>query len=389
MRLSLILLASLVTTTASAQMTDVLFLGNSYTNVNNLPSLVEGLALSGGHAFYEERNTPGGNTLGAPQGSGSSHSTNSTSLGQINSRAWDVVVLQEQSVIPSVPCSRTGWMFPGAASLDATITANDASTRVMLYQTWGRKNASSWCLCTDCENFANYGAMQDELTEGYQQCAALIGAEVAPVGEAWRLAQLADPALELYAADGSHPSLAGSYLAACVFYREIFGETPVGLSFDAGLDPAIAAFLQTVAASVGNCGAESYCPAAPNSANPAGANLSISGSTSVSASNLSLLVTGVPPSEFGLFFYGPNAATTPFGDGTLCISGGFHRLQPPTAASFFGDNDRVLDYSAPPLDSGAGTVTPGSEWRFQYWYRDPAGAAGFNLSNALRLVFCP
>jgi hypothetical protein len=51
----------------------VLFLGNSYTGVNNLPQMIANVALSVGDRLIFDSNTPGGYTL---QG----HSTNTTSL---------------------------------------------------------------------------------------------------------------------------------------------------------------------------------------------------------------------------------------------------------------------------------------------------------------------
>ena len=48
------------------------------------------------------------------------------------------------------------------------------------------------------------------------------------------------------------------------------------------------------------------------------------------------------------------------------------------------------DYTQPPMDAGSGMITPGSFWYFQAWYRDPAAiGAGFNLSDALSVRFCP
>ena len=46
----------------------------------------------------------------------------------------------------------------------------------------------------------------------------------------------------------AHPTTAGTYLAACVFYATLVGRTPVGLGATGGLSPADAAALQAVAA---------------------------------------------------------------------------------------------------------------------------------------------
>src|SRR5262249_46570037 len=52
----------------------------------------------------------------------------------------------------------------------------------------------------------------------------------APVGLAWQAALKARPDFALHVADKSHPNPAGSYLAACVFYATIYGQSPKGLS---------------------------------------------------------------------------------------------------------------------------------------------------------------
>ena len=71
--------------------------------------------------------------------------------------------------------------------------------------------------------------------------------EVAPVGVAWKAALEGRPELELWGSDGIHPGVEGTYLAACVFYTVIYGKTPEGLKFTAGLPWDIAKFLQKTA----------------------------------------------------------------------------------------------------------------------------------------------
>ena len=51
-------------------------------------------------------------------------------------------------------------------------------------------------------------------------------APVAPVGYAWLTAWLQNPQLDLWQADGSHPTEQGTYLAACVFYAVLFRQSP-------------------------------------------------------------------------------------------------------------------------------------------------------------------
>jgi choice-of-anchor B domain-containing protein len=140
-----------------------------------------------------------------------------------------------------------------------------------------------------------------------------------------------------------------------------------------------------------DCSSSNYCTAYANSAGP-GAHIDRSGSTSIPANDFVLEVQGAVPSQFGLFFYGPEAIEVPFGDGVLCVgagTSGLFRLLPPMPSDGAGNASRHLDFTQPPASDGDGKILSGSTWRFQYWYRDPAaGGTGFNLSDALAVMFC-
>ena len=68
-----------------------------------------------------------------------------------------------------------------------------------------------------------------------------------PAGLAFAKSIARRPDLELYVADKRHPSLAGTYLAACTVYASLFGKSPVGNRYTAGLPADVAAHLQQVA----------------------------------------------------------------------------------------------------------------------------------------------
>jgi len=83
------------------------------------------------------------------------------------------------------------------------------------------------------------------LTDAYGAAAVELGATLVPVGMIWErfLAEHDEPAL--HDADNSHPALAGSYLAACVFLIALLDEDPVGIDTPVkGLDNKTAALLQ-------------------------------------------------------------------------------------------------------------------------------------------------
>jgi hypothetical protein len=125
----------------------------------------------------------------------------------------------------------------------------------------------------------------------------------------------------------------------------------------------------------------SYCTTSPNSVGP-GALISANGSSSISANDLVLLAGGAPPFRSGIFFYGDQQVSFPFGDGVRCVAGLTVRT-PLVSTDVNGSASRALVYSGTPIDAG-------EAWNFQFWYRDPVGGGvGFNLSNALRVVFAP
>jgi len=132
-----------------------------------------------------------------------------------------------------------------------------------------------------------------------------------------------------------------------------------------------------------------YCATSPNSVGT-GAELIVSGSTNVRADDMTLTATGVPESEFGIFFFGDTQNSAPFFDGVLCISAGqgsgIHRILPP-ALSISNTATHDVNFNAFPADM----ITAGSNWNFQFWYRDPSGpgGTGANTSNALQLHFQP
>lgn len=211
----------------------VLFLGNSYTFVNDLPLLASKLASSSGDSLFYDSNTPGGYTLGWQP---VAHSTDATSLGKIAQDGWDFVVLQEQSQTPAIPALRDSCMYPASVILHDSVRSANPCSRVLFFLTWGRRFGGIQCFTQNyCSpDFADFDQMQDSLTTAYKGVAWQLGDWIAPVGEAWRFA-IDDQGMVLHSGDGSHPNLKGSYLAACVFYDVIFGKRSYGLAYQAGL----------------------------------------------------------------------------------------------------------------------------------------------------------
>ena len=207
----------------------VLFLGNSYTYCNDLPGMLAALAETAGTRKIETaQHTPGAYRF-------EQHFLDGKAVQMIAKRKWDAVVLQEQSLLPVL---NPQLMHEYARKLHAEIAKQGA--RTVFFLTWARQNKPQ---------------MQQALNDAYFAIAKELKAEVAPVGVAWQRALAAEPKLDLYAKDGSHPSVQGTYLAACVFYATLLNKSPVGLPAEvrkdgkvvANLDPELARRLQAIA----------------------------------------------------------------------------------------------------------------------------------------------
>ena len=240
-RQSILLFCLLLSLAATAWgQANVLFIGNSYTEVNNLPQMTADVAASMGHTMTWSSNTPGGCTF-------YQHCTNQ-SMTMICNGGWDFVVLQEQSQYPSFPQSQVeAEVFPFAARLVDSVYAASPCAEPMFYMTWGRKNGDSQNASV-FPVLGTYEGMDSMLYERYMQMAADNDASVCPVGRVWRYLRGNHPEIELYQSDGSHPSVAGTYVAACSFYVMFFGGDPTQIAFvPTALDPHMA---ETIRAAV-------------------------------------------------------------------------------------------------------------------------------------------
>ena len=202
----------------------VLFIGNSFTQRNDLPGLV-GYLLAAGTPPCElvaERVIANGASL-------RQHWNAGTACRLIREGPWDAVVLQEQSTLPLKNRQR----YHENVRLFHDVI-REQGARTVLYLTWARRDAPH---------------TQSDLTEAVLSIAGETGALVAPVGPAWERVRQEGTGPELYDKDGSHPTPAGSYLAACVFSATLLGRNPQGLPTPEGLrlSPAETGLLQTAA----------------------------------------------------------------------------------------------------------------------------------------------
>ncbi|MFT7613493.1 MAG: hypothetical protein ACI9J3_002467 [Parvicellaceae bacterium] len=242
-RLLVLVLALTLFTSVNAQNKNVLFLGNSYTYVNDLPTALETLALTFGDTLIHDQNTPGGYTMNG-------HSTNAVTLSKIAAGGWDFVSIQSQSQEPSFsPAQVTNDVYPYAEIICDSIESADNCAEPLFFMTWGRKNGDAGN-CASYPPVCTYEGMQQRLRSSYIEMAQDNDGSVSPVGAVWQQVRDSLPGLELYSPDESHPSVAGTYVAACTFYASIWRKSPVGSSYISSLTAADALAIQTLATRV-------------------------------------------------------------------------------------------------------------------------------------------
>lgn len=198
-----------------------LFVGNSFTARNDVPGMIAGFAEARGDSLEHVLISAGGASLRRHWNKGDAQRA-------LASSSFDVVVLQEQSTLPVKNANR---MFENVRLFDEAIRS--AGARTVLYMTWARQH--------EPQN-------QRVIAEAYAAIGAEIGAAVAPVGLAWERFLAANASPVLHDKDQSHPTFAGSYLAACVLFMALFGQNPVGLPSAGKLAADDALALQQAAA---------------------------------------------------------------------------------------------------------------------------------------------
>jgi len=179
----------------------VLFIGNSLTEGNDLPLIVEALSRAGGRPFAVEAVTYGGFSLEDHWGRGTQN--------RIAGGGYRFVVLQQG---PSALAESRVNLREWTRRFDQVI--RQAGGRTALYMVWPESYRPQ--------------AFPD-VSDSYRIAAEDVGGILLPAGDAWLAAWRQKPDLRLYGPDGFHPTLLGSYLAALAIYGGLTGASPVGM----------------------------------------------------------------------------------------------------------------------------------------------------------------
>ncbi len=195
----------------------ILFVGNSYTYYNDMPTLFSRLCGCNGKRAQVFSVTKGSRKL--HENLDPSDETTRQLEAVVRVNTMDVCILQEHSVLPLLDFDR--FLNNVQGLMDKLGPAS-----YYLYQTWGRKAGSPFLQ----EHQLTTRSMSLQLRDAYTKAASLTGAQCVPVGTCFLYSSEAFPQIELYDPDLTHPSYAGSCLSAMAHFRALFGSAPTDLS---------------------------------------------------------------------------------------------------------------------------------------------------------------
>lgn len=194
---------------------NILFIGNSLTYYNDMPTLFENLAKENGKNVHVVSVTCGGRKLYEYLDRDDEYTKKIDEL--IETEHFDVCFLQEytshtiedyQSFIDSIGRLKN--------------KLKNAVDKFVLYETWGLKEGCSKLSELNCTN----ESMTKAVTKAYFEASQLFGMIVSPVGQRFFEVSRNHSEIELYHEDKKHPSYVGSCLAAVTHYETLFGESP-------------------------------------------------------------------------------------------------------------------------------------------------------------------
>ena len=231
-----------------SDITRVLFIGNSYTYFNLYPMMLKEIAWHEGHELDCGYYTHGGYSM-------KQHLADHVSRQTVEEGGYDYAFLQDQSLSAlRIGTSVDKNVVGNMGKMMARIKEYSPNAKCIIEMTWGRRDGNNSTkskgvqdlVAAHPEFFTSYEAMQRVITKNATALAQELGSGLSPVGVAWEIVRRERSDIELYTRDGSHPSYAGSYLAAAVGYLTLFKE-PFKSDTPIRLNPEVAKYLRSVA----------------------------------------------------------------------------------------------------------------------------------------------
>lgn len=217
---------------------NILWIGNSFTFFNDVPALVCEIAAQQRVTVRNTTVLKGGEKLAG-------HLANPELVKNLEKGGWDYIIMQEYSSGPAYSARYVmDNIYPAAAAIDSIAHVYSPEVETVFYMTWGHKNGNKRQTPYPLDD--SYDLMQSRIMTTYIDLAYDLKAVCAPVGLAWLKVRKCFPEIELYIEDDFHPSLAGSWLAACTLFATLY-RSPFIAAAPEGLPADESAVLQYIA----------------------------------------------------------------------------------------------------------------------------------------------
>lgn len=227
---------------AVGEVKSLLWVGNSFYYYNNSMHghVSRLLTAAGGKGFRASSATISGSGLNwhdvgahlrADNGVGSYSfvGDNEVRFNPKGAKKFDAVMMMDCSQCPIHP--QLGPLFHEFVGKHSA-TARSFGTEPILFMSWA---------------YSDMPEMTEPLAAEYVKAGKAHNALVVPAGLAFAASVKKRPDVSLIVSDKRHPTLAGTYLGACIVMASVYKMNPVGNKYTAGLPADVAAHLQAVA----------------------------------------------------------------------------------------------------------------------------------------------
>ncbi len=201
----------------------VLFIGNSYTFYNDQYRVFKGICENQGMDIDVHMVVKSAGNLGNFVDTTSSEYNKL--VDKLQNNDFNYIIVQEQSTKPILAYSS---FENNVGRLKELINKYNPNAKIVLFETWAREEGSSF--------YKNnpeytYKTAEKALLDAYQKVATKYDLMISYAGVGFYMSKLKDNKVNLYQSDLTHPSGAGTYLAALIHAGIIYGINPKDVSY--------------------------------------------------------------------------------------------------------------------------------------------------------------
>ncbi len=211
----------------------ILFVGNSLTGFNNMPQMVAQLATHNNKTLYFDTFLQYGKSI-------RSFYKSSALSAKIQEKNWDYIVFQSDD-ITAFP-DMYDQEIEVISFLKGLVMDHCVTSKIVYMMVWGIRGG----VTVGGEGYYSYEEYFQKIYTGTCTIASVAGCSIAPVGQAWYSVFPTSLRDSLFDSDNAHPSLAGSYLSACVFYTIIYKQSVENTSYYADISEKDAGYFQKI-----------------------------------------------------------------------------------------------------------------------------------------------